>query len=449
MRRLRSLGAIAFAFALLLAVATTLTGVTVYWALLRTIDHEVDLRLKEEANELLFGGPGDAELARRIGEEVRERDSADIGFLLRDARGARLAANLTTAPALPEGPSPIGPDAKIAGLTRGRALVTTLPSGATLTLVAESEPINRHDRSRVRILIAGFGGVVAMLLLGIFAMARAVHGEIATVRKAAEAIIEGDWRARVPVDRPRSAFGQLAQTFNRMLDRIGELMAGMRSISSDIAHDLRTPLARLHGRLAALAETDAAEPLRPELRAAVAESEEILAIFAAMLRIAEVEAGAQRAGFVTLDLATLAADVAEGLVVAVEAGGRRLIGPDSALPVTIEGDARLLTQAIVNLVENAMRYTPEGTRVRLHVAIEGRDAVLSVEDDGPGIPPSERARALRRFGRLETSRHSPGHGLGLPLVAAIARLHNGALELSDAAPGLRVTMRMPIAGIGN
>lgn len=444
-RRIRSLGRIAIGFALGLSVATALAGAGVYLALLDAIDRQVDLRLRGEARELLQGGATLPEIARRIERERSDRETADIGFLLRDARGMVIAGNITPAVPLPLGLSTVGRDAGISGLSRGRAWATELPGGATLAIVAESEPLDLHDGNRLHILAIGFGTVMVLLLIGSLALIRAIRMNIAAIGGAAEAIIEGDLRARVPVNRETSVFGGLAITFNRMLDRIGDLMTGMRSISNDVAHDLRTPLARLHGRLAALADTPEAAPVREELAAAVAESEEILAIFAAILRISEIEGGDRRAGFERLDLAALAADVGEGLQLLVTESGRNFEA-DTPAGVRVEGDPRLLTQLLVNLIENAVTHTPPGTTIRLSVRAEGNAALLDVTDNGPGIPAAERDHALRRFGRLEASRHTRGHGLGLPLAVAIARLHRGALTLGDAHPGLRVRVRLALAG---
>ncbi|WP_313536966.1 ATP-binding protein [Sphingomonas sp.] len=445
-RRLRSLGRIAIAFALALSAATALAGVGVYLALLDAIDHQVDLRLQAEARELLEGGGGVRAIVPRIARESSERESADIGFLLRDPQGRVIAGNIAPAHPLPIGVYTVKRDAAIPGLSRGRAWVRRLPGGETLALVAESEPIDQHDHRRVRILAIGFGAVMALLLIGTFALIRAIRINIAAIGGTAEAIIDGDMRARVPVEHPGSVFGGLAITFNRMLDRIGELMTGMRSISNDIAHDLRTPLARLHGRLAALADLPEAAAVREELAGAVAESEEILAIFAAILRITEIEAGDRRAGFAPLDLAALAADVGEGLTLLVTENGRYFVAPVPAAAVPVEGDPRLLTQLIVNLIENAVSHTPPGTTIRLDARRDGDTALLCVSDDGPGIPPAERDRALRRFGRLDASRHLHGHGLGLPLALAVARLHHGTLALEDAEPGLRVALRLALVG---
>ncbi len=441
---LRSLRAIAFAFIAAITLATLLTFAAVYFALLGAIDRQVDKRLERESAALLQGNPDRVLLGLRIGEESRRRDSGDIGFLLIDTNGRRLAGNIAPMAAIPPGISTIDHGAGIPGLTRGRALVERLPDGLTLTLAAESEPIEDHDAHRLLILASGFGAILLLVVLGILALSLTIRRNIEAVRDAAEAIVEGDMRARVPVEAPGTAFGRQAEAFNRMLDRIEALMASLAQVSNDVAHDLRTPLARLHGRLALLAGRPEAGLLASELEEAVAEAEDILAMFAAILRIAEIEGGERRAMFERIDLGALAADVAESLDAMVEDSGRVLrLGTLATAPV--EGDARLLTQALVNLIENAVNHTPPGAIIAVEVAVRGGQAILTVADNGPGIPQEARSRALRRFGRLDASRGSPGHGLGLPLVQAIAVLHRGELELGDAKPGLIVRIGLPLA----
>jgi signal transduction histidine kinase len=441
---LRSLRAIAFMFVGAISGATVLTGLAVYLALIGAIDRQVDRRLVGEADELLAGAPSDAALVTRIAEERQRRDSGDIGFLLIDARGRQLAGNIGLAEPLVPGFATIDHAAGIPGLSRGRALVLRLPSGARLALVAESEPIDNHDSQRVRILLLGFGGILVLVIAGTLVLSLVIRRNIEAVRRAAEAIVEGDMRARVPIAGSGTAFGQQAQAFNRMLDRIEGLMASLSQVSNDIAHDLRTPLARLHGQLASLAAEPAAEPLQARIEEAVAQSDEMLAMFAAILRIAEVEGGDRRAMFAPLDLAELAADTAGALEGMAEETGHILrLGPWQRTP--IEGDQRLLTQLVVNLVENAVSHTPAGTAITVSAARQGGAAVLTVADTGPGIPAGQQALAMRRFGRLERSRGTPGHGLGLPLAHAIAVLHRGEVTLADGAPGLVVRVTLPIA----
>jgi len=444
MAPLRSLRAIAFAFLTAIGLATVLTCLAVYLALLATIDRQIDKRLHGEAAELLADGPDQTLLMQRIMEETRRRDSGDIGFLLTDRNGRHLAGNMTPAHGFPLGLSTIDQSAGIPGLTRGRALVHALPEGMTLALAAESEPIDDHDAQRLLILASGFGTILLLVGLGIFALSLAIRRNIEAVRGAAEAIVDGDLRARVPVEGAGTAFGRQAQAFNHMLDRIEALMTSLSQISNDVAHDLRTPLARLHAQLARLAATPAADALRPQVEEALAQSEEILAMFAAILRITEVEGGDRRAMFRRLDLSGIAQDAAEAIEALADDKTQTLhLGPWEATP--IDGDERLLTQLVVNLVENAVNHTPAGSVITVSVARDGDAAVLTVADNGPGIALDEQARALRRFGRLEASRNRPGHGLGLPLVQAIVALHRGTLELADNGPGLAVRVRLPLA----
>lgn len=446
MRRFRTIRAVAFAFAGAISVAVLVTGAGVYFALVGAVDRQVDRRLRAEANELLADAPNRATLIERIGREQQARDSGDIGFELRDARGTRRAGNMLLAAPLPRGLSGVDARAGIVGLSRGRALVLGLPAGDTLTLVIESEPIDHHDHRRVTILAIGFGTVLLLVLLGTLVLTRAIRRRIEAVRVAAEAIVEGDLRARVPVEAPDSAFGRQAVTFNRMLDRIEALMGSLRGLSNDIAHDLRTPIARLHGRLVAIAQQPQAAPLADALADAVAQAEEILALFAAILRIAEVEGGSARGGFAPIDLTGWAREAGEALAVMVEDSGRAFTVAVPDAPVWIDGDVRLLSQLLVNLVENAVHHTPPGTRIAVTVSARPGEAVLAVIDNGPGIAAAARAQALRRFGRLDASRSRPGHGLGLSLVQAIATLHRGTLALDDAGPGLAVRLSLPRNG---
>lgn len=431
------------AFVATLSLATLLTALAVYFALLGAIDRQVDKRLALEAAELLEGNPSQAQLTARIASEMQRRDSADIGFLLRGAGGERLAGNIAGL-AVPLGYSTVGRTHGIAGLSHGRALLTPLAGGASLALVAESEPIDNHDGQRLRILIAGFGTILLLVVAGTWLLGRSIGRRIDALRRTAESIVDGDMQARVPIDGLGGPFERQAEAFNHMLDRIDALMASLTGISNDIAHDLRTPLARLHGRISALAAMPEAHAVRSELEALAAQNDEILQMFAAILRITEVENGDRRTFFARIDLGALAEEVASALDAVIEESSH-ILRIERGAPVEVEGDARLLVQAVVNLVENAVNHTPAGTTITVRVDRTGGKARLGVTDNGPGIPEAEREHALRRFGRLEASRSRPGHGLGLPLVQAIARLHRGELVLADAAPGLAVHLDLPLA----
>jgi signal transduction histidine kinase len=444
MKRL-SLRTLAGLFFLAVLAASMATAAATLLVTQRTIAGYVDQRIQSESDEIAEpGAPVTAAMAAaRIAGASRRRDSGDIGFLLTAPDGRVLAGNVVLGRRLPLGFSTLGETDRIAGLTHGRALVRDIGSGMILTTLAETEPIQNYHSARVRIIIGGFGSIILIVITGIVLLGRLISRRVTQVRQTAEAIIDGDMQRRVPVDGSGSELDQQALTFNRMLDRIQALMAGISNVSHDIAHDLRTPLSRLRANLALTYREADVPRLQDRLEAALAESDQILEMFTAILRIAEVEGGDRRAGFARLDLGELLADTATMMEPLVEEEGRILELADTPT-VPVRGDRQLLVQAIVNLIENAVRYTPAGTRIRVGLSLAGALARIEVEDDGPGIPMDQRAEAMRRFGRLQKARNLPGYGLGLPLVEGIARLHHGEMTLEDAGPGLLVTISLPL-----
>ncbi|HWU96195.1 MAG TPA: HAMP domain-containing sensor histidine kinase, partial [Sphingomonas sp.] len=271
---------------------------------------------------------------------------------------------------------------------------------------------------------------------------------VAAIGTTANAIIAGDYSQRVPIDALGGTFAEQARTFNRMLDRIEALMDNLRQVSSDIAHDLRTPLTRLHATLREAAADELEERERVALIvAADRECNRILSLFAALLRIGEIQAGRRRAQVATIALGPLVEDIVESYAPAFADASRRieLAGYE---PASIRGDADLFNQLLVNLIENALVHTPEASITRVSLSREVDAVVLAVSDNGAGIPASERGEVLRRFVRLERSRSTPGHGLGLALVAAIAAFHEAMVALDDAKPGLIVRIYFPAADEG-
>ncbi len=444
--RFRSLRALTLTFLLAFLVATLATGIAIHGAVRRTIEALVDRRILTE-NETV-AGPRDArraaDILRRIDGAIRQRDTGDIGFVLRDAEGHRLGGNIVLSRRLPLGYSTLEKGDRIAGLSAGRALVRDIGGGMTLTTIAETEPFDDSDAALVRISVIGFGSIVLLVVGGTLAFAMTVRRRIGAVRVAVDAIIDGDVGHRIPIDRSDGEFARLAVAFNRMLDRIADLMANISNGSNDIAHDLRTPLARLRSQLALSLEHAAGDRQRDDLTAAIAMADDVLAMFAAILRIAELEEGDRRAAFTPFDLAVLVDDVASMMQPVVVDGGRTLV-IGAAVRTLIVGDRQLLGQIVVNLIENAIRHTPVGSRIEIETVMTADAAILRVTDDGPGIRQDRHDVALRRFGRLDPSRHDTGHGLGLPLVDAIAKLHRGTLRLEDARPGLRVVVSLPRA----
>ena len=265
------------------------------------------------------------------------------------------------------------------------------------------------------------------------------------VSDTAAAIGAGDLTRRVQLSGRGDELDRLAVLINAMLDRIGQLMDGVRAVSNNIAHDLRTPVTRARARLEdAVAHAEDADEMRAAAERAVADLDGVMTVFEALLRIAEIEAGARRSAFARFDSAPLLLSLAELYEPAAEERGLRLeAGSDGSLPVL--GDAALVQQALANLLDNAVKFSPPGGQVRLRGEVLDGRVRLIVSDEGPGIPEADRARAGVRFFRGEAARQTPGFGLGLALARAVAVLHGGALLLEDARPGLRAVLDLPAA----
>ncbi|HXQ51844.1 MAG TPA: HAMP domain-containing sensor histidine kinase [Stellaceae bacterium] len=285
---------------------------------------------------------------------------------------------------------------------------------------------------------------LALGIAGGVLMTRHMLRRVEAVNRTSERIIHGDLSQRVPVSGSGDEFDQLAANLNLMLDQIERLMLGMRQVTDNIAHDLRTPLSRLRARLeVTLLEKPDAQRYADALRDTIAEADRLLGTFNALLSIAEAEAGSRRETWAALDLAAIARNVAELYEPVADENGLTLaLAIDANLPV--RGDRHLLSQAIANLLDNALKYTPKGV-VSLTAHVRGDVVRVEVADSGPGIPPDRREAVFDRFVRLEGSRSMPGNGLGLSLVRAVAKLHGGACWLESNEPGLRAVLTLPLA----
>jgi len=373
-----------------------------------------------------------------IGE--RRQDPTELSFGVTTQAGRPIEGILAAA-----APSPGWSTVRltVAGRTRTfRVLAQDLPGGYRLIVGDDLGRMQDIGGSVMLAFALAFVGVVAIGALGGFALNRAINRRLAAISGTAEAIIDGDLGRRVPVDGREDDLVRLARTINRMLDRIGGLMESLRQVSSDVAHDMRTPLTRLRHRLELSLTRAQDSPHRAEIESALHDVDAILAMFAALLRIAEVEAGARRAAFRRLDLAALTRVVFDDFAPAAEDAGKALI-LDVLSPAWIDGDRDLLIQMLVNLIENALNHTPPGSRVALRLVVSAGQPVLTITDNGPGIPAAERHKVLDRFYRLERSRSTPGSGLGLALAAAVARLHRAEIQLCDAEPGLEARIMFP------
>jgi signal transduction histidine kinase len=266
--------------------------------------------------------------------------------------------------------------------------------------------------------------------------------------RACRDIMGGDLKLRIPVRGTKDQLDQLAEAINEMLSRIGQLMDNLAQVSNDIAHDLRTPVTHLRHRLErARAECRTPEDYAAALEAAIAKADEILGLFAALLRIAQIEGGERRAAFTNVNLGDLLEQMRELFdPVAEEAGHSLKLA--SAPGLVIRGDRQLLTQLFSNLIENAVVHTPSGTRITLSLHNTGDHAVARVSDDGPGVPVEEHEHLFRRLYRREASRTQPGYGLGLSLAAAIADLHGARICIETEGPGMSVDVSFALARDG-
>lgn len=440
------------------AVAVVVLGVVSVSATRTALKRELDSRIQADA--LALAQEDLTEGLAGVVQAVHERDRTPgaLSYGLQGPGGEPLAGRLATVSA-PAGWSTLSIDERRVGdrdhdgrdddddgrdedHDRFRVLSVPLQAGRRLLVAEDLERIAILDGLVLHAFGWTFLGVVVIGAGVGFALSRDVERRFGEMSAAAQAIIDGDMGRRIPLKGTGDDLDAVAATLNRMLDRIGALMESLRQVSSDVAHDLRTPLTRLRQKLETGLHTAAEAERIAIIEAALEDIDGILEIFTALLRIAQIEGGARRAGFRLVDLGAVAAGVVEAFAPSAEDGGRQLT-LKSRGPAPILGDRELLTQMLANLVENGLTHTPPGSRIDVSVAANQDGALLHVRDDGPGVPEDARSGLFDRFVRLERSRSTPGSGLGLALVAAVARLHGAEVELQDAAPGLCVQVRFP------
>jgi len=302
----------------------------------------------------------------------------------------------------------------------------------------------RLVKAKEAIISAVGGGIAITVLLALgggMLLAVGYLRRLEEVNRTSRSIMDGNLSKRVPTRGSGDEMDQLAVNLNAMLDRIQELLESLKRVSDDIAHDLRTPLSRLRQRLE-MARSRVATPADygAFIEQSIAEVDAILDTFTALLRIAQIESGTRRAGFSYVNLEQLVSAVAETYVPVAEDRGQRLQASPGPGAV-VHGDRELLLQMAANLVENSIQHSRSGSTIVVSVTQDEGGPLLRVTDTGPGIPPDEREKVLRRFYRLEACRTTPGNGLGLALVKAVVELHGASVELSDNNPGLSVTVR--------
>jgi len=431
------------------AVSAALLGTAVFLAARSALEQQMAARIETDmaylTNEFRDGG-----LNRLLTTVMaRGRGPIALDYLVQDASGAHLAGEMPAVPDLQPGWTTV----RIPNATedngrpeRSRVLVADLGGGLLLAVGDDLGRIGEIEEAVATAFLWTVGLVAVLGIGGGVLLSRAFLARVDAISRTAEAIIGGDLARRVPVRGTNDDLDRLAGTLNHMLDRIGTLMDSLRQVSTDVAHDLRTPLSRLYQRLEdAQLHARSVPEFEAANEAALREPEGLLETFSALLRIAQVEGASPRASFGPVDLSAVATAVVDAYRPDAEDGGRQLC-PAIAPSVTVQGDQELLTQALANLVENSLRHTPPGTRITVSVRTDCSEGCsLVVQDDGPGVHPSDMPRLIDRFYRAERSRTTPGNGLGLSLVSAVADLHEAALHIEASAPGLRVRIAFKTA----
>jgi len=449
----RLLGAASFrlvaTYLAIFALSALILGCVVYFSVGREIILQLDERLNEEAAALKgdFTAHGMAQLA----EDVRARAQAggSLDYRLEDDAGRLIAGNLPPSAAADhkyrEGMVEfIKPEPEAGGVGAAdweRALVAKLGADAILVVGDELTGVAEARRA---VLVAFAWGLAATIILGALgglAISAVFLRRIDAMTATAQEIINGDLARRIPTTRGDADLSRLASAFNRLLDRTAALLEANKHVSSDIAHDLRSPLAKALRRLESV-RTHPAEAAEIEraVDAAIEDIHGVLATFAALLRIGQIEAGARRAGFKNVDLAAIAAEVAEAFQPAAADEGK-VLRFELEAPLPMAGDRELLTQLVANLIDNAIRHTQDGAEI--WIRSEARR--LLVADNGPGVPQADLARIFERFYRVDRARAAPGDGLGLSLVAAVAALHGARVSAASRDPGLMITLELPAA----
>ena len=442
-RRTRATARIAGLYALSFAIVSLLVGAATWQFTGNALRHLLDERLRDELVALQHADEREGRAALIADIVAFDAIPGNGRYLLEDPTGRRIAGRVSIT-RLPDTIGDTSLRTANGSVEPARALRLSLRDGSTLAVVGETASVRRTEATLLVIAAAGFGVVIMIGVVGGILSGRALHRRLSLVHGTARAIIEGDLTRRMPVSPANDEFDQLSATLNQMLDHIGRLMASLRHVSADIAHDLRKPLSRLRAKLETALQVSEPALQNDAIADAIERMDEILGLFATMLRISEIESGGIRQWFKPVALAPLLTEIIENYQPLAQDSGHYLQLQITDENAVINGSEDLLGQAIVNLIENGLQHTPPGTHIALALAraSEGVIAII-VKDDGPGIPTEQHARVLERFGRGEASRTMPGYGLGLPLIRSIVQAHGGALRLHEDAPGLVVQLIFP------
>ena len=436
------------AYAGIFTVSVGILAAVIYFSVTTELDREFQTRIVADSNALRaeYNSGGASRLLQAIAERQRGRLTGGLDYALDGAKGRRLFGTLPAARCVrgwvtftgpPDGDEPSGE------MERLGVFVTPLPRGYCLLVGDDIGKVGRFGS----LILKSFGWALllslTMAVAGGLLLSSRFLKRIETINRTAEAIIEGDINRRIPRRGAPDDLDRLAATLNRMLDRTTSLMESLRHVSNDVAHDLRTPLGRLRNFLDDAKRTASSpEEYRAAIDRAVSEVDGILDTFGAILRIAQIESGSRRSGFQRLLLSDLVADVCDTFAPSMEDAGKTL-RTDIQPNLWLQGDRELLVQSLVNLLENAIAYTPAGVIVTVSLRQGPHGIELDVADNGAGVPEAERKRIFERFYRVEQSRTPAGSGLGLSIVAAVAELHAAEVSASDNKPGLKIGLIFP------
>jgi signal transduction histidine kinase len=441
----------AVAFTLIITIAVSAIFATLIVRLAAGLEESVHARILNTRDALLaidrrYGFDELVSVVTDEAESVRDTDSI---FAVVDSNEAIVAGNIRTEKPF-DGWRVLErsrlPDIAADGTGRDRFFAVWTPVSRGMLLVGRSD---REVQQARLILMRSLGwGLLATAIVGVGSgvyLARGAQKRIDDIANTLSAVSSGELNRRVPVQIPHHDLDEVGERINAMLTQLERLVQNANQSSTDIAHDLKRPMTRLRQQLESASEIESASPVvRDALEEAIAEADSIVSTFEALLNIGQLEAGDRRARFVDLDLSKVLEDTIEAYKPVIEDSGFKLVWSGAQHPgPVVRGDHELLVQLIANLIENALQHCPAGTTIDLALAGSQRGPVVAVSDNGSGIPASERENVFRRFYRLERERSSPGHGLGLSLVRAIADLHGATVTLAENNPGLKVLVAFP------
>lgn len=452
MRQAELLTSRAFRLALLYAglFGASVAGLlaVIYWSAGRYLESHVDEFVASEVAMLKadYEVDGVQGMLGLLRERMEHDQSGRWQYLFLDGSGRKLAGNAQTWPdAQPAADGfltlPARNDDEPSNV---RARTVTFADGSRLLVGLDDYEQFELREALGSAMVLGLGLTLLLAVAGGVLVARASLGQIEQFNRVTREIMSGDLKRRVPVAGSSDEFDRLGRSINGMLERIDELLQAVKGATDNIAHDLRAPLARHRARLeAARVQPPDGAAFQEFITASVTDVDAILNTFAALLRIASVESGALKQAFTAVDLTAIVRDAEQVYEPLAAARGQRLqVQTDGA--IGMRGNRDLLFQALSNLLDNAVKYTPQGGMITLSLARRDGTAELTVADNGHGIPVEHRGRVFERLYRVDESRSTPGSGLGLSLVRAVAMLHDGSCEIADNQPGTRVILRLPL-----